>query len=152
MTRSECMRPRRALRWFGFAALVAALALAAACGSLQPPEECAVPGGSADQTAFAEHFSQMAVVMEGQDASSSVEEPVFGSDDTVEVVATSIADTSTNLCLQERKGGGQIRYDETPILYVGENRVSLGSFGKGDYVVRVIVDDVLVKNLTFTVR
>lgn len=152
MKQHRSMASRKMASWFGLVALVAALALAAACGSLKPPEDCAVPGGVADEAVFAQHFSQMAVVIEGQDASPPVEEPAFDPNDTLEVVATSVVDTATNLCLQERKGGGQIRYDETPILYAGENRASLGSFGKGDYVLRVIVDDVLVRNLTFTVR
>ena len=118
--------------------------------NFRPPESCAVSGGTADESAFAQHFTQMAVVAEGQVAAE--EEGVFNSTDTLEVVAVSLADTATNLCLQERKGGGKIRYNETPTLHEGEDRATLGSFGGGDYVIRVIVDGVLVKNLPFSVR
>lgn len=48
--------------------------------------------------------------------------------------------------------GRQIAFDQSPSLSAGQNEILLGSFAAGDYVVRVILDGVLVKNFAFVIQ
>jgi hypothetical protein len=54
--------------------------------------------------------------------------------------------------MQERKGGGKILFDETRSYTPGENSLALGKYSKGGYVIRVIVDEKLIKNLPFRIE
>lgn len=139
-------------RFLGAVALALLLALALSCQSVRPPEECAVKGGVADQAAFARHFTEMSLASDKQIAPFGDHAMALTSDGVLEVVATGLANTATNLCTQERKGGGKVVYNQTLTLPQGESRTRLGSFAPGEYVIRVIVDGVLVRNLTFGVR
>lgn len=133
--------------------IVVALA-ASACGSFKPPEDCGV-GGTADEAKFARHFAQMELVNKatGQPGEESAEDGVqFSATDVVAIRAESLGTTSVRACVQERKGGGKIALDVTVTAEEGERLLPLGLFPEGSYVVRVIVDGTLVKNLTFVVQ
>lgn len=137
--------------------VVVALALfALACGSFAPPESCGEDiGGTADEALFAEHFTQMDLVVESTGASGEPDDEmgeVFTSGDGLVIRAESLGEVSVRACVQPRSGGGQIPFDETETLAEGEDTFSLGSFDEGSYVIRVIVDGTLVRNLVFGVE
>ena len=60
-------------------------------------------------------------------------------------------DVLLQVCISERKGGGSVVYNENHSVTPGEQRIALGSFGRNPYVMRVGVDETLVKNLPFSV-
>ncbi len=55
-------------------------------------------------------------------------------------------------CVQKRSGGGGIPVDDNRMLETGEAFFPLGEFETGSYVVRMIVQGKLIKNLTFEVK
>jgi hypothetical protein len=63
----------------------------------------------------------------------------------------SIHEVSLRACIEERRGGGEIALDKTQDILSGSGSISLGSLEAGSYVLRVIVDGVLVRNLPFSI-
>ncbi len=146
------MRTGRYRGWLAFC-VVLALAVSA-CGSPKPLETCGV-GGTADEAKFAQHFTLMELVNKetGQPGEASSEGGVqFAATDVVAIRAKSLAETSVRACVEERGGEGKVALDLTVTAQEGERLLSLGLFPKGSYVVRVIVDGTLVKNLPFDIR
>lgn len=139
-------------RWYTGVFIVTMLLLTA-CGSFSPPESCGA-GGTADETKFTQHFTWMEIINE---ATGSTGEPdqeggfQFSSSDELAITLDNIQEVSLRACVEERKGGGEIALDETQDLPSGSGVISLGSFEPGSYVVRVIVDGILVCNLPFSV-
>lgn len=136
-------------------ALLALAALIAACGPMGAPQSCGA-GGTADEGAFAKSFSSMELVNEGtgQPAPETDPEngPIFTTADRIAIRAEALAGVSVRACVEGRTGGAKIGFDGTQTLSAGTGTMSLGSFGAGPYVVRVIVDGVLVENLPFMTR
>lgn len=130
--------------------------IASACGSFSPPESCGEGiGGTADEAKFAQHFTLMELVNEatGQPGPLDAEGGLqFAATDRLAIRTESLAEISVQACVQERKGGGKIPFNQTQTVGQGADSFSLGSFAPGSYVVRVIVDGVLVKNLPFVVK
>lgn len=124
-----------------------------ACGSFSSPESCGA-GGTADEVKFAQHFTWMEIVNE---VTGSPGEPdqeggsQFSSSDRITITTDNINDILLRACVEERKGGGEITLDRTQDLPSGFGSMSLGSFEPGSYVVRVIIDGILVRNLPFSV-
>ena len=125
----------------------------AACGSFRPPEECPVTG-SAHPDAFDQSFSRMVLVKQGQPIpdTGGDSDLTFASDDRLELVVVSKGKTETLVCVSGRKGGMKIPYNKTVALTEGVNRVELGTLLVNPYVVRVGVNNVLVKNITFEIK
>jgi len=125
-----------------------------ACGSFSPPESCGA-GGTADEAAFAQLFISMEIVNQ---ATGSPGEPdpeggyQFSSSDSLTLTTDSFTDTSLRACIEERRGGGKIVFDQNQTVSQGTMSMSLGSFEPGSYVMRVIVDGVLVRNLPFSIK
>ncbi|MBM3941082.1 MAG: hypothetical protein FJ318_09465 [SAR202 cluster bacterium] len=133
----------------GCIALIAAGCGSGGVGPLSAPRDCGFGTGSADQAAFANHFAGMAFA----NGAPGAEGPAFAMNDAPRIAVEALADTATRLCVQERRGGGQIVFDETPTLARGAAETSLPAIvKKGTYVVRVGVDGMLVKNLPFSVE
>jgi hypothetical protein len=128
-----------------------ALGMAAlACGSFAPPESCTESG--LDEDAFTAQFTSMQLV------NASTGEPgepdpesgqKFSTEDQLAVIVVSLGEVEVTFCVTQRKGGGQIVYNQTHSVQEGENTVTLTTFDSDPYVIRVIVSDILVKNLTF---
>ncbi len=128
-----------------------ALGMAAlACGSFAPPESCTESG--LDEDAFAAQFTSMQLV------NASTGEPgepdpesgqKFSTEDQLAVIVESLGEVEVTFCITQRKGGGQIVYNQLHSVQEGENTVTLTTFDSDPYVIRVIVNDILVKNLTF---
>lgn len=148
------MAPSR--RVAAIAVLVAIGLIVPACGSFAPPESCGEwIGGTADEARFAQHFTEMHLVSEAT-GRPGPEDPEAGiqvtATERVAVEAATLADVTVWTCVQERRGGGKIAFNQEHRAAQGGARLSLGSFKSGSYVVRVIVDGTLLKNLTFLVK
>ena len=124
-----------------------------ACGSFATPESCEA-GGTADEVKFTELFTEMGLVNTetGQPAQRKDEgEDKFSVDDSVTLQVDSLTDVTIKVCVEERRGGGEIAFDQTIDINAGEGDLEIGTLKVGSYVVCVIVDGVLVKNLPFEV-
>jgi hypothetical protein len=145
------------MRKFSLFLVLAAFAVnLLACGSFAPPASCGEGiGGTADEALFGRYFSDMNLVLEatgeapppGSDSSA-----VVGPGDSLTIRMQVLQAVDVRACVQERAGGGGIPADKTASVAPGEAFLSLGEFERGSYVVRVIVDGTLVKNLTFEVK
>lgn len=124
-----------------------------ACGSFSPPDSCGA-GGVADETKFTQHFTWMEIVNEATGSPGEPDQeggPQFAFSDRLAIHTDNIHEVSLRACVEERKGGGEITLDKTQNLSSGSGSISLGSFEPGSYVVRVIVDGILVRNIPFSV-
>ncbi len=63
----------------------------------------------------------------------------------------SLTDVTIKVCVEERRGGGKIAFNQTIDINAGEGDLEIGTLEVGSYAVRVIVDGVLVKNLPLEV-
>jgi hypothetical protein len=127
-----------------------------ACGSFGPPASCGETiGGTADEALYGRYFSDMNLVSEATGEvppPGSENSPVVSSDDPLTIKMQALKAAEVRACVQERVGGGGIPADESATVAPGEAFLPLGKFSSGSYVVRVIVDGALVKNLTFEVK
>jgi hypothetical protein len=136
---------------------LALLVVAAACAPLSAPPECAEGlGGTANETLFAQYFTSMELVsatsgrQPGDPAENGAAFPVA---ELLAINASVLSEVSVRFCVQGFFTGGVIADDLTTDLVPGDNQVHLDAFDTAaDYVVRVIVDGVLVKNLPFTLH
>ena len=71
--------------------------------------------------------------------------------DDLGLVVTNHEGGQVQVCASEHRGDGGVVYTESHNLAAEEQRMSLGSFARDSCVVRVTVDDILVRNLTFAV-
>ena len=139
-------------RWHIGISIILVLALTA-CGSFTPPESCGA-GGTADEPKFTQHFIWMEIVNQATGSPGEPDPeggPRFTSSDQLAIITDNINEVSLRACIVERKGGGKIPFDKTQDLPSGSGSISLGSFEPGSYVVRVIVEGILVRNLPFSV-
>lgn len=125
----------------------------AACGSIAPPEACASTG-SADEARFGQLFSSMDLVVDAT-GETGTEDPQGGvslpSDTPLAIRFEGLGDAEVRVCVEQRRGGGEIVFDQTFLAGAGAGSFSLGSFPPDTYVVRVLVDGALVRNLPFVV-
>ncbi len=141
-------RPFRVVTYFLVLSLVAT-----ACGSFSPPVSCDA-GGTADEVKFNELFKEMGLVdtETGHSAQRKDEgADKFSVDDSVTLQVDSLTDVTIKVCVEERRGGGEIAFDQTIDINAGEGDLEIGTLEVGSNVVSVIVDGVLVKNLPFEV-
>jgi hypothetical protein len=121
-----------------------------ACGAITPPESCTNTGF--DEAAFSEYFTDMHLI-NASTGESGERDPEQGeryaTDDQIAVRIESLDEVEVRFCIEQRKGGGHIVYDQVHTVSQGENTVTLTTFDRDPYVIRVIVNEVLVKNLTF---
>lgn len=131
--------------------LLAASLLLAACGNFGPPPACIEGlGGSADTAAFDAHFASMELVSAatGEPGGPAEHGVAFAAGEPLAIRVDSFDAVSLRACLQAAR---EIPIDQTYDLSAGEQILDLGALDEpGMYVVRMIVDGVLVKNLPFT--
>lgn len=131
-----------------------ALVLLVACTDGGPSGDACDIGTSADQSAFDAAFSDMALVRLADGVAPDVDAdrgPLFTADETVGALVTATAAADLVLCVRTRDGASDLVDSVTASLEVGEETIGLDSYGPGDYVVRVGLDDVLIQNLPFGV-
>ena len=133
--------------------LIAASLLLAACANFGPPPECSEGlGGVADTAAFDAHFASMDLVSaaSGETGARAEHGVAFAADEPLAIAVDSLDAGILRACVQAARA---IPVDQTYELSAGEQTLELGVLGEpGMYVVRVIVDGVLVKNLPFTLE
>ena len=133
---------------------LAASGLAASC-SFGPPQGCGDNiGGTANEALFYQHFSTMALVSQttGQPGPNGEEGEQYGQSDALSLLVDAKDEVAVRACVQYRSGGGDLPLDRTETMAAGQGSMGLGTFGSGSYVVRVIVEDTLVKNFPFQVK
>ncbi|MEW6718784.1 MAG: hypothetical protein AB1345_14955 [Chloroflexota bacterium] len=136
--------------WIAFMVITAL-----ACGSFAPPESCGENiGGTADEVKFAQYFESMELVNQstGQPGQEGEEGMEFAKGDTLAIRVASKSEVAVRACVQSRTGGGKIPFDQTQTLSQGQGTFSIGTLEPGSYVIRVIVNDTLVKNFPFVVK
>ena len=121
-----------------------------ACGAISPPESCTHTGF--DEATFSEFFTDMYLIntATGEPGERDPEQgDRYATDDQIAVWIESLEDVEVQFCIEQRKGGGQIVYNQAHSISQGESTVALPTFESDPYVIRVIVGEVLVRNLTF---
>jgi hypothetical protein len=78
--------------------------------------------------------------------------PRFPAGDELQIVTDNLGGLGIRACVQERQRAGTIAGEREGSLPAGRALIPLGSFEEGDYVVRVLVERVLVRNLPFIVE
>jgi len=133
--------------------LLGLLLSACSLGSFGPPETCGDNiGGSADTAKYDQYFTNMALVNQNGESGMEGENGMeFASTDSLDLRADSNSDIAVRACIQDFNGR-PIPFDETRTFTQGSSGISLGSFQSGSYVVRVIVEDTLVKNFPFSIK
>lgn len=125
--------------------------VALACGGPSAQAKECTAGGSAEEAAFAQYFTSMSFA--GGKPSTGEGGQEFSPAEPVTVQTEAKAETPARFCVQARGRTGDVAYDQEHRLAAGASTTDLGAFQKkGDYVIRVAVNDVLVRNMTFTVR
>ncbi|OGO20831.1 MAG: hypothetical protein A2Z14_02565 [Chloroflexi bacterium RBG_16_48_8] len=136
-------------------ACTAVLLTILACGPLSQPESCGDYGGVANEDLFNDVFESMGLfyATTGAPGEAGPEGEIrFDPNDELEITFESKTDVSIRACLEERKGGGKILFNETESFPAGVHSFTLGTYSKGGYVVRMILDETLVKNLPFRIE
>jgi hypothetical protein len=128
--------------------------LAAACSSGPPPSCGAEIGGTADTATFDQYFNSMALVSQttGQPGEDSDEGAKFAQDEPIQILADVKTEVAVRACIQPLSGQGEIADDRTDTIGQGERTLDFGPFSPGSYVIRVIVDNTLVKNFPFQIE
>lgn len=124
------------------------------CGPISPPESCGA-GGTANEGTFNQHFVEMRLYDETLGGSPRIHTeagPTFLANSLVSVQAETLMSVEVRFCVEERKGGGEISFDEVRMIPDGDNVISIEVFEPGSYVIRVIQNGVLVRNLPFIVE
>jgi hypothetical protein len=106
--------------------------------------------GGRDQEKFNQSFSQMVLAKEGEQNFSSASEQ-FSTTDEIAVLMNVTNSTEVWISVDNRNTGKYTGVETRESVQEGINSVVIGKFSEGDYVARVVVDDVLVKNLPFIV-
>lgn len=126
----------------------------ASCGPISPPESCGV-GGTADSKTFDQLFESMVLYDESLGGLPRIDTeagPTFSPAVPVSVQVDSFQSTEIRFCVEERKGGGEIGFDETELVPEGSSIIPLREFETGSYVLRVIHGQILIRNLPFVVE
>jgi hypothetical protein len=128
--------------------------LLVSCSQFKPPESCGA-GGTANKETFNQFFVDMLLydeTMGGPPRIHTEAGPTFLLDSTVSIQAESFITVEVRFCVEQRRGGGEISFDEVRMISEGVNTISLDGFESGSYVLRVIQDEVLIRNLPFVVE
>jgi len=125
--------------------------LAAGC-SFGPPPSCGDDiGGIADTALFDQHFNSMLLVSQttgeaGPEGDNGVQ---FAQGDPLVIQVDAKSEVAVRACVQPFSGQDEIPFDQTQTLSPGPGEFPIGPYSAGGYVVRVIVDNTLVKNFSF---
>jgi len=135
-------------------AVFAFLFLAQAGCRFGPPASCGdTIGGVADETLFGQYFESMELVsantwQPGTPGEQGMDFPV---DEPLLIMFDTKAEVTIRACIQV-PGRGDLAFNETVTFAEGSNEFNMGAFDKGGYIIRVIVDETLVKNFPFSIK
>lgn len=131
------------------------LVLFAAACTFGPPPSCGdTIGGTADTVQFDRYFSGMTLISQatGQAGAPGDDGPQFAQGEDIAIQIESIADVTVRACVQPRTGAKDLPFDQSQTFTTGQGVFPIGSLAPGSYVIRVIVDDTLVRNFPFVVK
>jgi hypothetical protein len=137
-----------------FAFCFVLLSFASAC-SFGPPPSCGDNvGGVADTTKFDQFFNTMNLVSltTGNSGPEGDSGQQYSQGESLAINVDVKSEVAVRACIQPMGGGSSLTLDETITFSQGVGSFDLGSFSKGTYVIRVIVDNTLVKNFPFSVN
>jgi|WetSurMetagenome_2_1015567.scaffolds.fasta_scaffold126712_1 hypothetical protein len=126
----------------------------AAC-SFGPPPDCGdTIGGVADTAKFDQFFNTMNLVSltTGNSGPEGDSGQQYSQGESLAINIDVKSEVAVRACIQPMGGGSSLTLDETITFSQGVGSFDLGSFSKGTYVIRVIVDNTLVKNFPFSVN
>jgi hypothetical protein len=126
-----------------------------ACGSFGPPQSCGDNiGGTADQAKYAQSFSSMQLINQttGLTGTEGENGTQFTSSDNLAIQAGTLSNVNIRVCVQHTDSTKPIPFDQTRTLSQGQTDFSIGQLEAGNYVIRVIVDNILVKNFPFEIK
>jgi hypothetical protein len=111
-------------------------------------------GGVADTVKFDEYFNTMALVNQatGNPGPDSDNGQQYAENETLVIQLEVKSEVTVQACIQPMGGGNSLPLDESKTFSAGQASFDLGSFQKGNYVIRVIVDNILVKNFPFNIQ
>jgi hypothetical protein len=130
------------------------LTLSLSACSFSPPPSCGDDiGGTADTAKFDQYFTNMQLVNQasGQVGPEGENGTQYATGEALVIQAESKSEVTVRACVQPR-GPGEITFDQTQTMSQGQGAFPVGLFKPGIYVIRVIVDGVLVKNFPFEVK
>jgi hypothetical protein len=136
-------------------AVVLVLGIVLTACSFGPPPSCGDNiGGTADTTKFDQYFNGMSLVYEnsgqpGQDGDNGMQ---FTQGEPLVIQVDSKSEVNLRACIQPMSGAKEVTLDETQSFSQGQGSFSIGTLKAGTYVIRVIVDDTLVKNFPFVLK
>lgn len=136
---------------------VALLVFLLGCPTDDPADPAGGPcdlGTSADDAAYAAVFEGMGLVRADDGTTPDTDDErgaLFTGDETVAVLAEATAAADVAFCVRTRDGASTLVDSVETAVVVGEQTIALDAFSAGDYVVRVGLDGVLIRNLTFGV-
>jgi len=115
-------------------------------------ETCGDIGGTADEGIFNQFFTEMAIVRasDGQPGERDEElGPGYTTAEDLLIKYTCTQSVTIRVCVATRDRWGESVFNEEHNSIPGEGSFNVGSFSAKSYVVRVIKDGVLIKNLPF---
>jgi len=107
--------------------------------------------GVLDQEKFNQTFSQMVLTIKGEMRFSPLPK-VFSTADEIAVLMNVTNSTEVWISIDNGRTGKYTGIETRESVQEGINSVVIGTFSEGDYIARVLADDVLVKNLQFKVE
>ena len=130
------------------------LSISTSC-NFGPPPSCGENiGGTANNEVFSQYFTDMALLDQttGQSGTSGENGLEFQKGNKLEIQYVAISEVTLRACIQPLGGGSTIAFDQSKDLSVGQGQFTLVSFQSGNYVIRVIVNNTLVKNFPFSIK
>lgn len=119
---------------------------------LGQPRDCEVnTGNTVDEELFSTYFSSMRLMDETgfEGVSHDEDEAIFAPASPLSISFDAIKDGSIVLCIQSRTGSKFTPATLHETFEAGSSTINISNYMNGSYVVRVIVEDTLVKNLPF---
>jgi hypothetical protein len=127
------------------------LLITSACSSSNTPDTCEA-GEPVDKKLYKQNFEYVELVDQrnGQPGKKNEEGIwMFKSDDGLAINMKAFTEVTVRFCIIESNEEGVIAYNDDHNLMAGTGRLNLGRFDPNPYVMRVIVDGVLVKDFSF---
>ena len=120
-----------------------------------PPPSCGENiGGVANNEVFSTYFSDMVLIDQstGQTGTSGENGLEFQKSSKLGIQYEAISEVTLRACIQPMGGSSTIAFDQSKALSTGQGQFELDAFESGNYVIRVIVGDTLIKNFPFTMK
>lgn len=128
------------------------LAASAGCKKADSPSCTDIVGGTADPVKFSVNFADMQLVelVSGLPGAEDSERGLtFGTGDQLVIWMDCKVGTPVTFCIQERNASGTVMYNQSHTVQTGTSEINIGSYAANTYVIRVIVDNILIKNFPF---